>query len=529
VHPEKAMKTKLLSHRFYGMSQGLVGCFCCLLLAVAGCRVSSSAMVSSPPPLIASPIGSVSNRLTDVEPPIQLASLELDVPAADVSAPLKLEDAIRLSLEQNPDLKAVRASKPVARAAFRVAEVYPWNPQFQAQVLPFSRDRLGNDGAVSQQYVLMQTFEFGGQQRFRKGAAAANWRQVNETVLQAELMNVAQTARLFFAAIYQRELRDTSQSLADLNEQLVGIMQRRQKAGQANRADVELTRLQSQSSHRQQRLAEANYQTSLMQLRNQLNLDAYAPLKLDRHWIHMRWQSLDELIFGSSKPLSKSDPLDGLPVEPYSYEVATMNRINDETTLRRLVADRPDVVAARAGVTMASENRRLANAMRRPNLLIGPMWQRDEASTQTLGFQGQVFLPVVNTGKPLVRQRMAQQRQLKIAATQLENRAVLEARAALQRYERARQLVEQSRGEIAFDLPGALAPFEDQFKAGQITLLQVFAARVAITQSRQSFLGLLNELSLAAADVIQATGLHPQQRVMDIEPLPEVLEEAPTP
>ena len=53
----------------------------------------------------------------------------------------------------------------------------------------------------------------------------------------------------------------------------------------------------------------------------------------------------------------------------------------------------------------------------------------------------------------------------------------------------------------------SLKPFEDQFKAGQISLLQVFAARSAITQSRRSFLDLLNELALAAADVAQATGL----------------------
>ena len=39
-------------------------------------------------------------------------------------------------------------------------------------------------------------------------------------------------------------------------------------------------------------------------------------------------------------------------------------------------------------------------------------------------------------------------RQQEIAAAQLENRAVLEARAAIQRYERARRLVEQSRTSL---------------------------------------------------------------------------------
>ena len=240
---------------------------------------------------------------------IRLASLE-SVVSLDEIVPLTLSDADRMALERNPDLAAVRAAEPVAHAAFHVAETYPWNPQFQTQVLPYSRDRTGNDGTVSQQHVIVQTFELGGQQRFRVGAAAANWEQVNGTIRQAELINAAQTTRFFFAALYLRELRDMSQSLADLNEQLVGVMQRREKAGQANNADVQLARLQSQSSRRQQRLAEANYQTALMNLRNQLNLDANASLALADQWLNWRWRSLDEAVFGDLEPLSITESAD---------------------------------------------------------------------------------------------------------------------------------------------------------------------------------------------------------------------------
>ncbi len=87
----------------------------------------------------------------------------------DASDLLTLDDAIAVSLDRNPTLIAVRASEPVAHAAFHVAETYPWNPQFQTQVAPYSRDRDGNDGAVSQQHVIVQTFELGGQRRFRRG------------------------------------------------------------------------------------------------------------------------------------------------------------------------------------------------------------------------------------------------------------------------------------------------------------------------------------------------------------------------
>ena len=423
-----------------------------------------------------------------------------------------LDSAIAVSLERNLDLVAVRASEPVAHAAYHVAETYPWNPQFQTQVLPYSRDRNGADGAVSQQHVVLQTFEIGGQRHFRRDAAGAGWEQVSGTIRQAELMNVAQTTRLYFATLYQRELRDMTQTLADLNEQLVGVIQRRQNAGQANRADVELARLQAKSSRRQQRLAEAAYKTALMNLRNQMNLDTIAPLALSGNWLAWRWRSLDGTIVSTD---SEAKLLE-------SGEI-------DDIMLRQLVVDRPDVATARAAVAIAFANLGLANAMRRPNLQAGPMWQRDDSSTEFWGVQAQFDIPVVNTGKPLVAQRVAELRQQEITAVQLENRAVLEARAAIQRYERARRLVEESHDEFAQDISDSLKPFEDQFKAGQITLLQVFAARAAIAQSRQSLLDLLNELTLAVADVTQATGQSPQQMIAEVLPRTAPLEELPKP
>jgi hypothetical protein len=218
---------------------------------------------------------------SDIDANPRLASHE--IAAVQNSAgqlPLTLEDAIAISLADNPDLVAQRSAQPAAQAAYRAARTYPFNPQIQVQVFPYTRDPNGNtDIPVSQQYVLIQTFELGGQQRFRAEAADASWNQVRGTIWQAELLNVAQTERLFFAALYQRELRDLNQVLTALNEQLVGIMERRMNAGQANAADVALTRLQAESSRRQQRLAEASYQTALMALHNQLNLGPDAQIE----------------------------------------------------------------------------------------------------------------------------------------------------------------------------------------------------------------------------------------------------------
>jgi len=446
----------------------------------------------------------------DSRPTLQVKSASQDESVdSAMLASLTLKAAIQTALKRNPDLLAIRSGEPVAHAAYHVAKTYPFNPQFQTQVLPYTRDRSGNDAPVSQQHVIVQTFELAGQSRFRTEAAAANWEQVRHTIQQAELLTIAQVERLYFTTLYQWELRETNQLLTRLNAKMVGVIERRFKAGQANSADVALARLQAQSARRRQRLVEANYQTALMNLRNYLNLAEDSVVDLNNHWLDWRWSPVADVVLNT--PLK-------------FWEDQTPDLTIDEgdgafrATLQQMVADRPDVAAANANVTMARENLALADAMRTPNLQIGPMWQRDDAATQFWGVQAQIDIPVVNTGIPLVRQRSAQLQQQQVTAARLEERAMLEARAAIRRYERARRLVEQSRSDFAKSMPDVLKPFEDQFRAGQITLLQVFAGRTSFAQSRQSFLDLLNELSLAAADVTQATGLPVWQLIHDVPP-----------
>ncbi len=447
---------------------------------------------------------------------LQLTGYEVSrdaAPDAGGLTSLTLDEAIAISLERNPDLVVVRSGESVAHAAYHVAKTYPFNPQFQTQVLPYTRDPQGNDAPVSQQHVLVQTFELGGQSRFRSGAAAASLEQVRRTIRQAELFTTAQTERLYFTALYQRELLEINRSLATLNDKLVGVMERRLKAGQANNADVALARLQAESSRRQQRLMKANYQTALMNLRSYLNFAEGAGVELTDRWVGWQWRSAADVL--------RSTVLDSVDLQTPGLPTDQDGGDFGPAFLRQIVAERPDVAAARAGVTAARENLALAEAMRSPNMQLGPMWQRDNTATQYWGVQAQINLPVVNTGTPLVRQRRAELQQQQVTAARLEEKAVLEARAAIRRYERARRLVEQSRGEFARAIPDVLKPFEDQFQAGQISLLQVFSARTSLVQSRQSFLDLLNELAQSAADVTLTTALPARQLILNPPPAPQ--------
>jgi cobalt-zinc-cadmium efflux system outer membrane protein len=159
----------------------------------------------------------------------------------------------------------------------------------------------------------------------------------------------------------------------------------------------------------------------------------------------------------------------------------------------------------------------LARAARVPNLQIGPYYARDDFATVFWGFRTQVDIPVVNNGMPLVRQRMAEVRQREIALEQLQNRAQLEAEAAIERYERARRLIDQSHVEFTRELAEDVRRVESQFQAGQTDLLRVYVARTGLIQAQRALLDTLNELAQAAARVTETTGLPPHVLVRPAE------------
>lgn len=141
-------------------------------------------------------------------------------------------------------------------------------------------------------------------------------------------------------------------------------------------------------------------------------------------------------------------------------------------------------------------------------------YQRNEDASVFVGFRAQMDIPVVNPGNPLVRQRHAEYHQRITTFEQLQARAELEARAAIDRYQRARRLIDRSQGEFGESMPAELQRLEAQFKAGEVDVLRVFTARTSFFQLRRARLDSLNEVAQAAAAVTAATGLPPATLIL---------------
>jgi cobalt-zinc-cadmium efflux system outer membrane protein len=280
--------------------------------------------------------------------------------------------------------------------------------------------------------------------------------------------------------------------LAKLNEDLIGVLERRFSAGQALASDVALARLQAHAARQQANLTIATYNTALLDLRTQLGLISSEPFEPRGDLTRFEWQPVAATGGQATKPPD--------------------NEVMD------LVSGRPDVMAARADVAFGRANANLARAARVPNVQIGPYYAHDDFATLFLGFRTQVDIPVVNNGMPLLRQRMAEARQREIALEQLQNRAKLEAEAAIERYERARRLIDQPHAQFSSELAEDVRRVESQFQAGQIDLLRVYAARTGLIQAQRALLDTLNELAQAAARVTETTGLPPHVMVRPAQP-----------
>jgi len=407
-----------------------------------------------------------------------------------------LAHALNQSLLTNPDLVALRGQINVNKAMVGVAQTYPWNPFIQAQFLPQGRPFVpntpgmpGSQAGQSNYYVwVMQRFELAHQRRHRISSAMAAMDQVQWNIFQGELLNVAQTARLYFAALYQKDIRQLAEETAELNERLTSVVERRFKANLAKAGDVMTAKVAARQARRQAELAETTYQAALLMLRQQMNLPMTGPFAFTEKLSDIQW-----LHVGSAE---------GPATDPCHLAA-------------ELVEGRPDVLAAQAGVKVSTANFKLARAGIMPDLQAGPIYETADDGTRYLGVRFQVNVPVFDNGTPLTRQRRAEMNQQELTYSQLKIRAALEAQAAIDQYERVLELVAKARPVRVDALSPELKEITSLFEAGQADILAVLTTQGNLLQERRIYLDLLNQLAQSAAAVVQATGLPPDRVVLN--------------
>lgn len=462
---------------------------------------NSSASSLEIPALQESPRQAESTRSSD--PEIQEVSLtvaETDTDDDPLSPPpgyhnsLNVYATISQSLVGNPTLVALRETENVGLAAVGVAETYPFNPWIQVQATPDQHAPAGRSSGKTYHYVLMmQQIQLAHQQQFRENAAHSSLNSIRWNVHQSELQTTSMSAQLYYTVLYRRGLLEIAQASQDNNSRLLKALTKRYEAGDLSAADLATVRIDTRSTSQQLRLAEANYQTALRNLRNQLGLDPDSPVNFQGDLRDIRWR------------LPNAETAQQWQPEVYQQQISDLS--DDKAWIASWAACRPDVQVAHADIDVASANLNLASANKVPDLIIGPYYQKDPDSMTRFGLRAQMDIPVINSGRPLERQRMAEFHQKTTVWQQTLLRAELEAQAAYERYQVAYELYERERGLTSNELPQELQSLEKQFEIGEVDVVRIIQARTSILQNQRAHLDLVNELAQSAALLVGAAGM----------------------
>ena len=485
-----------------------------VLLALCGCksaRVAQSDLVSEPRVTDSrsdeksSPEGKVLSKVrsrerkneaeTTVVQTVSAESPNLSDTVADelvdpqASGQFHLLDAVSLALAQNPDLIAIRQRERVGTATCGVASTYPFNPYVQVQATPYQNIPGAGSGTTAHYVLLMQRIQLAHQQQHREDAAQSSLNSIRWNIHQAELQAVSLTAQLYFTVLYQRGLLEVAEASQTNNQQLLDAINKRFEGGDASAADVATVRIDTKATQQQLRLAQANYQTAIRNLRRHLGVPVDSPQEYAGDIRQIQWQ------------------LPGAASNAMATNGADQTVSDHKSWVASWAAVRPDVLSAHANIDAARANWRLATADRVPDVQAGPYYARGPEGGTFVGFRAEMNLPVINSGKPLEDQRAAEFGQQTTLWQQTQIRAELEAQAAFERYELAFQALALESTAEPEDLPQELQSLERQFRAGEVDVVRVIQARSSILQNQRARLDLLNELAQSAALLVGATGM----------------------
>ncbi len=170
------------------------------------------------------------------------------------------------------------------------------------------------------------------------------------------------------------------------------------------------------------------------------------------------------------------------------------------------LGSRPDLHAARAAAKGAWSAINLARGDRIPSPVIGPQYVGDEAGIPPFGLILVAPIPILNSGKPLQRQREADYRRALEAVGAAERRAVVQVKAATAKWNAANRLVNQTSG-LTVSLRGQVDRMERLFEANQTDLTRLFQTRQRLIQLENAELDALWQATQAHADLLIALGV----------------------
>lgn len=407
------------------------------------------------------------------------------VPLPISSRAITIDEALSIALAQNPDLAVNRQDIAIAAAQRVVANTYPFNPTFEAQIQ--AADNSGLAQHIRQSYSLLQEIERGGKGGFRRGQANAAVQRTEWEQRAKELAVAADVYRRFQGVLFAREKLDLARETGRLNQRLAQDARSLLQAGKVTGADLVIAEQEALDSRQAEAIGEAELRSARLELRSALGIADELQLEPqgDLHFPPQPTTSLNGLMQGA---------LDA----------------------------QPEVFAKAAALQQASAAVGLAIANQKADVTFGPAIEVDENKTFFIGGTLQVPLQIYNKKEGEVLQAEAERAKAAAELEQTRLKVKMAVLAAWQQYDDARRLAATIANEV---LPASDRYLQDADKllsAGQIDLLKLVELRRRRLLARQQLLDAQNQMVLRQIDLETLSGrlLSPEPTSHESPPLP---------
>lgn len=383
-------------------------------------------------------------------------------PAWDGLAPLSADEAVHIALRTNRELRSSVAAVAAARASLATAETPP-NPMLAVSIgFPIEAMTTGVTAAAMQQLAWLWQ---------RPSRVAAEDARLRAATLDAADRAVATAARIRreFAAVVAAEAT-------------LAARERGYEAAAKALAAMDAAVAAGAAPAFERRTA----------------VDAEAMARRDR------CMATEELIAAKLALLTTL----GLADRPIGW---TTDGVWPTPPARAVAAidaaeQRLDVVAARWRVEAAAADARTAQASRVGSFSAGVMYERMTDGDQSLGPAFEVELPIFDRGDPRVAASVAALEQARLAADQVRQAALAEARSAEAMAELAeRRLVDGSDVRRAIAAT-TLTQIESQVAAGTASPLERAMAAMALANRESEAIADRLAATVAAIDLARSLG-----------------------
>lgn len=384
--------------------------------------------------------------------------------ASNAESPgLTLSDLLRISLEQNPELRQASLQVQVASGHAVQARLYP-NPMVSAEGSELGhRDSPG--GFITAPFFSQEVVT-GGKLRLSQQVAQREVDQARWRLLGQRFALYTAVRRGYFDVL-------AAQRRVEIYSELVGL------ASKATRTTETLVQ------GRQAALLDL-LQIRLEMNRFQAELDAAQQERI------AAWRRLAAAMGAPDLP---DTPVQGTldpPWPDYDFDLA----------VERLLECHPDVRVARVGVAKAQLALQRARAEPIPNVTFGAGYERDNVDQQDQWvFRASLPIALFNRNQGNVQAANAEVGRAAAEVERVQNVLIGRLATAFGQYTAARQRANRYRTSVLPDAEEAYQLALAAFQGGQFEYLRVLQAQRAVAETNLEYVRALTELWLAASDI----------------------------